>query len=313
MSYHILHITQKCSLSVDRGLLVCKLPNGSQNKIAITDIRAIIVTVQGVCFSNECIARLLEQNAIIMHCNNQYKPVGWSVPFDRIIRAEAFQNQIKQNEIFNNKLWKKILKQKTLNQAFMLDFMKIEHNLYKLIEKPLLSEGNIARQYWQKYFASIGANVIREKQGAESFENGALNYGYAVINSLILRSIIIHGLIPSLGIHHKERYRSTPLVYDLMEPLRGFVDYILYQFFIEDFENFKEQNFNIWIRFLGESLKNFRIDYTKKSYKFMDAIDIYINSITQSIITQDENKAWIPSLNTLYFYKSKEFNREYEE
>ena len=313
MSYHILHITQKCSILVDKGLLICKMQNGILNKIAIADIRAIIIVTQGVCFSNECIARLLEQNAIIMHCNNQYKPVGWSIPFDRIIRAEAFQNQIKQNEIFNNKLWKRIVKQKALNQAFMLDFAKVEHNLYKLIERPLMSEANIARHYWQKYFTSLGANVIREKQGAENFENGALNYGYAVMNSLILRSIIIHGLIPSIGLHHKERYRSTPLVYDLMEPLRGFVDYILYQFFIKDFENFQEQNFDIWVRFLGESLKNFRINYEEKSYKLMDAVDFYVNSITQSYIKEDENKAWIPSLEKIFFYKSKEFNREYEE
>lgn len=313
MSYHILHITQRCSLSVDRGLIICKLSDGTVKKIAISDIRAIIVVSQGVAFSNECIARLLEQDAIIMHCNSSYKPVGWSVPFDRVIRAEVFQNQILQDEILNNKIWKRIVTQKALNQAFMLDFMNTEHNLYKLISKPLMSEANIARQYWQKFFAGLGANVIREKQGAESFENGALNYGYAVMSSLTHRSIIIHGLLPNLGIHHKERYRSVPLVYDLMEPLRGFVDYILYKFFMENFEDFKSENFDAWIKFLGKSLKNFRINYQDKSYKLMDAVDIYINSIAQAYVNMDENKVWIPALDTIYFYKSKEFNREYEE
>lgn len=34
----------------------------------------------------------------------------------------------------------------------------------------------------------------------------------------------MHGLLPELGIHHLGKYNSTPLVYDLMEPYRPFVD-----------------------------------------------------------------------------------------
>lgn len=313
MSHHILHITQRCYLSVDRGLLICKYPDDNVNKMALSDIRAIIVIAQGVAFSNEAIARLLDKDVVIMHCGSDFKPVGWSIPFDRVIRAQAFQNQLKQEETFNNSLWKDILKQKIYNQAYILDYMEAEHSLYNLIERPLISEGNIARQYWQKFFSGIGANVLREKQGAESFENGALNYGYAVISTLVYRSIIIHGLLPNLGIHHKERYRSTPLVYDLMEPLRGFVDFNLYEFFKHNFDEVEQENFSAWVKFLSENLKNYRLKHKSKSYKFMDAIDIYINSITQAYIDMDNKKAWIPNIKECYLHKEKSGNREDEE
>ena len=56
----------------------------------------------------------------------------------------------------------------------------------------------------------------------------------------------MHGLLPELGIHHLGKYNSTPLVYDLIEPYRPFVDYYFYKF-VQDFEsdynskNLKEQ------------------------------------------------------------------------
>jgi CRISP-associated protein Cas1 len=47
-----------------------------------------------------------------------------------------------------------------------------------------------------------------------------LNYGYTVLAALCHRSLLIHGLTPALGVKHMPRYRSTPLVFDLMEPFR---------------------------------------------------------------------------------------------
>lgn len=315
MSYHILHLTTpNCHLSVDRGLLFCKLDNDVSRMIALQDLKAIIVVTHGVSFSNNCLAKLLENNVIILHCDNHFQPKGWSLPLERIVRTKVFYNQISRNNDFETELWKLILKCKALNQANNLELIgDSEHNLFKLINRPLLNEANIARQYWEHYFSDIGNPQKREHQWAETFENGCLNYGYAIINTLIYRSIIIHGLIASLGIHHLGKYKSTPLVYDLMEPYRPFVDYYFYKFSQEYEEEYDRKNFKAWSRYIANCIKNYRLKINDTSYKIVDTIDIYIEKIANAYIKFDCRNIFLPKIEEQYLYIDKQRNREYEE
>ncbi len=275
-----MHITTPNSyLSTDRGFLTCESKDIERKSIAIDDIRALIVETHGVSFSNNSLAKLMENDCAILHCNNSYQPVGWTMPLDRIIRKEAFEKQITAPEKFNNELWKKIAKQKVLNQAQNLDLLEIEHDLYRLINKPLISEANIAKQYWSHYFFSLSEPMNREHFNAKTFENSALNYGYAIVSTLIYRSLLIHGLLPNLGIHHKGKYRSVPLVYDAMEPFRAFIDLILFKFANDKPYEFEEEDFKSWTKYLSENLRICRLKHKKQSYKLMDIIDIYIESL----------------------------------
>lgn len=79
MTYHVITVFQPGSrLSVERGFLVCKYTNGDENRIALADVRALIIAVPSVAFTNTCIARLLDQDSPILHCDEHYKPIGWS-------------------------------------------------------------------------------------------------------------------------------------------------------------------------------------------------------------------------------------------
>ena len=315
MSYHILHITTPdCKLYTDKGLFFCEYNDGSSNKIAIQDVRAIVVTAHGVTFTNHCLAKLLENDIVILHCTKSYQPTGWSLPLERIVRTKVFYNQIAQNEEFERQLWKKILKQKVLNQAENLTSIGcIEHNLEKLINKPLMSEANIARQYWQKYFEQFHREIKREHENAKEFENICLNYGYAVFNTLIYRSLIIHGMLASLGIHHEGKYKSTPLVYDLIEPYRAFVDFYLFNFYLLYPFEYKSKNLKAWSKYLSEAIKNYRLEINGTSYKILDTIDIYIEKIADAFINYDIKNIYLPEINKQYLYIDKHRNREYEE
>lgn len=309
MSYHIVTVLQPgVKLSIEHGFLVCKYSDGNENRIALEDVRTLIVGVPTVSFTNTCIARLLAQDSLILHCDEHFKPIGWSASLDRVVRKEVFANQLQQNEDHNQALWKKIIRQKMENQATLLDKMGVSHTLWDLMNRPLPSEANVARQYWRHYFQSIGNPQIREKQGAKSFANRALNYGYAVISTLVHRSILIYGLLPSLGIHHDFRYRSYPLVYDLMEPYRPFVDYALYEWLQTlQGEEPEEQDFKEWIRFLMKSLRLCRVKMLelKRSFKIMDAVDKSIARIATCFETQyyksgNLEKLWLPNLEHRY-------------
>lgn len=149
MSYHILHLTTpNIKLYCEKGFLFCKYDDESEKKLPIADIRAIIVATHQVSFTNSCLARLMENDIVILHCNNHFKPIGWSLGLDRVVRTKAFLNQIEQNEIFDNTLWKTILFQKMQNKANCLNLIGVkEHSLEKLINRPLVSEGNVAKQF----------------------------------------------------------------------------------------------------------------------------------------------------------------------
>lgn len=316
MSYHVLHITKQGSyISIDKGLLFCEIKStGECYKIAIDDIKAVIVCTPGVAFSNNAIAGLLKNNVVIQHCDNSFKPIGWSVPLARIVNTNVFRNQIQQNETFTVCLWKKLVKQKALNQAKVLDLIGCNtHNLYNLINKPLMNEANIAKQYWKNYFFYLSEPMNREHQNAQNFENSCLNYGYAVLKTIIYRSVLIHGLMPNLGIHHKGNYKTTPLIYDLTEPFRAFIDLYLYYYsknYKEEFENAEIQE---WIKYIPNCLKNYRLKYKNHSYKIIDIIDIYVEEIASAFSSFDCSNIFLPDIEEQYLYKDNHKNREYEE
>lgn len=315
MSYHILHITTpNVKLYSDKGFFCCQFDDESENRLPIDDIRAIIIATHQVSFSNSCLAKLLEKDVVVVHCNNSYKPMGWTVGFDRVVRTKAFYNQISQNSEFENKLWKHILKAKVLNQANNMKLIgQNNENLMRLINRPLINEANIAKQYWNVYFSSLGNEQKREHKNAESFENICLNYGYAVFQSLLYRSILVHGLLPNLGIHHEEKYNSIPLVYDLVEPFRAFVDFYLYKFKVNEGGSFKNKDLKAWNKYLAFCMKNYRLNAKGLSYKIIDFIDIYIEEIVNSFIKFDSEKILLPDICKQYLYIDKQRNREYEE
>ena len=59
--------------------------------------------------------------------------------------------------------------------------------------------------------------------------NAMLNYGYAVLQSLVRTQIIAAGLDPKIGLVHKfSDRRRDDLVFDFMEPLRPIVDRVVF-------------------------------------------------------------------------------------
>ena len=86
-------------------------------------------------------------------------------------------------------------------------------------------EARAAAFYWKTIFSDI---IPEFKRGRfEKSPNNLLNYGYAVLRAVIARSLTASGLLPVLGIHHRNKYNSYALADDIMEPYRPFVDEIV--------------------------------------------------------------------------------------
>ena len=78
-------------------------------------------------------------------------------------------------------------------------------------------EARAAAYYWKNVFPSI-PGFVRGRD--EAPPNQLLNYGYAILRAVIARALVGAGLLPTLGIHHHNRYNAYCLADDIMEPYR---------------------------------------------------------------------------------------------
>ncbi len=283
MSYHIIHILHHNSfLSVDRGFLVLKTGE-TERRAPLSEIIIVIIAARGVGFSSNALSEIIKNGGIILHCDEHYKPIGKTVGFSTVIHAQTFQRQIEKPESFNNKLWNEIIKVKIENQAQVLDIVNEKHKLWDYINANNYDEGNCARHYWKHYFTYFGkiAPHERERMGAENPINQMLNYGYAVLSALCHRSLVAHGLHTSPGIHHKYRFKTDPLLYDVIEPLRPFCDLLLLNIFSSN----PELTIDIFAKEFSKRLINLSLCIRKKNIKLIYAIDQYISSVAQCFYT----------------------------
>jgi len=84
-------------------------------------------------------------------------------------------------------------------------------------------EGKAAREYWIGFESTIDEKFgfkSRTGRGAQDPVNSMLNYGYAIIQGDIWRSLHLAGLDPYCGFLHSDKKGRTSLVFDLMEEFR---------------------------------------------------------------------------------------------
>ena len=82
-------------------------------------------------------------------------------------------------------------------------------------------EAKAAAYYWKNLFVD-NPDFVRGRDGEPP--NNLLNYGYAILRAVVARALVGSGLLPTLGIHHHNRYNAYCLADDIMEPYRPYVD-----------------------------------------------------------------------------------------
>ncbi|MBM4253692.1 MAG: type II CRISPR-associated endonuclease Cas1 [Deltaproteobacteria bacterium] len=307
MSFHILHLFDHGSYLRKRaGRLYCQ--NGeSQNSLPIENIKAVIIAAKGLTLSTQLIGALLEHGAIILHCDENYQPVGLTTGITSTINVRIMEGQIRPRHRFRDQLWGEVLRRKISHQVFALDAVGIGENpLVGATAVIAQDEARVARIYFRSFFRLLDARGQTRAQKKHGWLNAYLNYGYAVLSAVMHRSIIVHGLLSNIGIHHMARYRSWPLVYDLMEPLRPVVDVLTSQF-IESESDYSDTSSSMknFAKYVGNSLRLFRVPHRRYSLKLVDAIDFYVRSFANACEYQDISQLWIPSFDVANFEQSR--------
>jgi CRISPR-associated protein Cas1 len=268
-----LHFSNPAYLSLQQDQLMIDLPHlkvlgekESKKSIPIEDIGIVLLDHQQITITHACIAALLENNAAIITCNHTHHPTGMMLPIDgHDIQSERFRYQIDASQPLKKQLWQQTVQAKIQNQAAVLAERGIDHENMLHWAKSVRSgdpdnyEGRAAAFYWKNVFPKK-MEFFRGREGDPP--NNLLNYGYAILRAIVARGLVCSGLLPTLGIHHRNKYNAYCLADDIMEPYRPYVDQIVLKI-IDKGENFLELGTSIKSQLLGIATVDVQFDRGK--------------------------------------------------
>ena len=208
----------------------------------IEDIGVVVLDNKQITITQGALEAMLENNCAVITCDSNHMPVGLLLPLvANTTQNERFRDQLDASQPLRKQLWQQTIQQKIRNQAAVLSHcsnaetkcMQVWANEVRSGDPENL-EARAAVYYWRSLFGHI-PNFIRDREGVAP--NNLLNYGYAILRAIVARSLVASGLLPTLGIHHHNRYNAYCLADDIMEPYRPYVDQLVYDIAVQYGEN----------------------------------------------------------------------------
>ena len=222
-------------LSLRNGQLVVKVAAHDdeperQASLPIEDLGVVVLDHQQITITSGAIAALIENNAAVVTCDEKHIPTGLVLPLEgHTVQQERFEAQISASLPLRKQLWQQTIVQKIRNQAAVLhEITGIEVKNMLVWASDVRSgdstnlEGRAAAYYWSRLLEMEEEKFVRDRSGM--WPNAMLNYGYAILRAVVARALVSSGLLPTLGIHHHNRYNAYCLADDVMEPYRPYVD-----------------------------------------------------------------------------------------
>lgn len=226
--------TNPVYLSLKDKQLVINIPEDSKisKTIPIEDIGVVVLEHKQITITHALISALVENNCALITCGDNMMPTGLTMPLEmNTIQSERFVCQLEASLPLKKQLWQQTIQAKIRNQAGALRYL---HNIQarNMLEwaNDVRSgdadnkEARSAAYYWKNMFPQISF-FTRDPEGFAP--NNLLNYGYAILRAIVARALVSSGLLPTLGIHHHNRYNAYCLADDIMEPYRPYVDVLV--------------------------------------------------------------------------------------
>jgi len=222
-------------LGIRYGQLVIKSNGEELSRIPCEDIGVLLVDHQATSYTHCVFTELLRKGAAVVLCGEDHHPAGMLLPIEsNSLQTERFRRQIKAKEAVKKRLWQQIVRAKIRHQARILGKESDAYKALMALRQRVRSgdpeniEAQASRKYWGAYLQDIEAEGLDEERFRRDVSgrppNNMLNYGYMVMRAAVARALCSAGLLPSLGIHHRNRYNAFCLADDVVEPFRGFVE-----------------------------------------------------------------------------------------
>ena len=250
-----LYFVYQTYLALRNGQLVIKLPEVENNttlpeamkrQLEITkpieDLGVIVLDHKQITITSGAMEALLENNCALITCDSKSMPVGLMLPlYGNTTQNERFRRQLDASLPLKKQLWQQTIQSKINNQASVLYECTHEENKCMRIwansvrsGDPDNLEARAAAYYWKMLFTDL-PGFARDRNGIPP--NNVLNYGYAILRAIVARGLVSSGLLPTLGIHHHNRYNAYCLADDIMEPYRPYVDKLAFKLYQEHGRN----------------------------------------------------------------------------
>lgn len=245
-------------------------------------INCVLLDSPGIHISTESIVKLADNGVKIIFCNNKHIPsCEISTINSHTCSSGRLRSQINWDTDRMEMIWNRLLMMKIEGQSKVLRDQDsvVSEKIHVLLTQDEKDINHLEAQAARLYFnALFGKGFYRR---AENDINSALNYGYAILVSLISRHIVIHGYNTSLGIHHCSEDNPLNLSYDLVEPFRPFVDEFVSKNKMRDFDYlYRKDLVNLLLS---------EIVYKNKKMELQIAIEQYIEDVL-SDLSENSNR-----------------------
>ena len=229
-------------LSLKDEQLVLKMPQVEKNDTlpvafkeqfvkhhSMEDIGIVLLDNKQITLTQALLEKLLDNDCAVITCDSRSMPYGMMLPLEgHSIQQERYTEQLNASLPLKKQLWQQTVTQKIKNQmAVLQQYTNCETGNMEKWASSVKSgdsdnlEARAAAYYWANVFPDI-PNFTRKRDG--DYPNNFLNYGYAILRAVVARALVCGGFLPTLGIHHRNRYNAYCLADDIMEPYRPIVD-----------------------------------------------------------------------------------------
>jgi CRISPR-associated protein Cas1 len=214
-------------LSVAHRQLIIERPDVPKATLPIEDLGVVVVDDVRATYTQAVFLELLAAGATVMVSGRDHLPAGMMLPLDaHHVQTERHRAQVEASAPVKKRIWQALIIAKiALQSSVLLHFVGRDAGLLPMSKRVRSGDSdNLEAQAAQRYWPSLfGADFRRDREA--NGINALLNYGYAVVRAAIARAIVASGLIPSLGVFHRNRSNPFCLADDLLEPYRPYVDW----------------------------------------------------------------------------------------
>jgi CRISPR-associated protein Cas1 len=218
---------------VEKSALTESFKAESTRTIPIEDIGVVVLDNRQITITQGALEALLENNAAVITCDSSRMPVGLMLPLcGNTTQNERFREQLDASAPLTKQLWQQTVQAKIANQAAVLRACRGAEvrNMQRWVGEVKSGDAdNLEARAAAYYWANLFTDFRRHREGTPP--NNLLNYGYAILRAIVARGLVGSGLLPTLGIHHHNRYNAYCLADDIMEPYRPYVDKLVVAMF----------------------------------------------------------------------------------
>lgn len=282
MGWRTVVINKNCKLSYKNDYLIVR--SEDLKMIHLSEINTIIIENGMASITSYLINELANKKIKLIICDEKHNPSCEMMPYyGSFNTSKKIMNQVNWKKEKKDKAWQQLIKHKIHNQAILLKSLEISgfEKLLEYEEQVELAdktnrEGHAAKVYFNLLY---GNDFFRSNPDNT---NISLDYGYAILLSLINREVVSKGYITQLGINHKNEFNQFNLSCDLMEIFRPMVDEIVY--------NNREFAFEKEYKYKLIDVCNREVYIQGKKQYLSNAIQIFISSVFDFLENEEESE-----------------------